>query len=180
MRRAKQFAASLTLCLVPLGAAAPMAATPAHASVVVDGTCDVTMTISSPLPITKTPAFIGLGYDGLGTCAGYPFVTQGMSFGGTGYANISCDVFETFGSSFTFVFAKTAGANTSASTGAGTLSSVNFVMPGVNTLTFDAVGTFAWSNASQQTACATGGIQSVTLTGVIVFQDPTIDGVPPS
>ncbi len=134
------------------------------------------MTISAGAPITKVPAFIPLSYTGPGTCEGYPFVTQTVFISGSGSANIGCDLFETTGSAFNFSFSNTGVASTQGSPGVGTLSSVSFVFPGVNDLTFDATGTFVWSNASQQIACATSGTSTVTLTGVIVFQDPNLSG----
>jgi uncharacterized oligopeptide transporter (OPT) family protein len=107
-------------------------------------------------------------------------VTQTVSIQGAGSANIGCGVFDTFGSSFDFFFSSSSPRQTTASPGAGTLSTLIFVFPGLNTLTFDAVGTFVWSNVGEQTACATGGTSTVTLTGVIVFQDPSLSGIPPA
>ncbi|HXA41288.1 MAG TPA: hypothetical protein VNV65_00085 [Candidatus Solibacter sp.] len=178
MSWARRRGAALALCSAAVGAVSPMAATPAHASLVIYGTCTATMTITAGAPITKVPAFIPLGYSGFGTCAGYPFVTQSMSLSGSGSANVGCDLFETTGSAFNFFFSQTGTTLTQASPGVGTLSSVSFVFPGVNDLTFDAVGTFAWSNASQQIACATSGTSTVTLTGVIMFQDPNLNEAP--
>ena len=178
LSRARRSGAALALCVATVGALTPAAATPAHASLVINGTCAVTMTISAGAPITKVPAFIPLGYSGAGTCAGYPYVTESMSLSGSGSANVGCDLLETTGSAFNFFFSQSGTALTQASPGVGTLSSVSFVFPGVNDLTFDAVGTFAWSNASQQIACATSGTSTVTLTGVIVFQDPNLNEAP--
>ncbi len=178
LSRSRRNGAGLALCLATVGALTPAAATPAQASLVINGTCTVTITISAGAPITKVPAFIPLSYSGAGTCAGYPYVTQGMTLSGSGSANVGCDLFETTGSAFNFFFNQSGTALTQASPGVGTLSSVSFAFPGVNDLTFDAVGTFAWSNVGQQIACATSGTSTVTLTGIIVFQDPNLNEAP--
>jgi len=141
------------------------------------GGCITTATVTFSGKVTTVPQGLEYGINGHGTCASDDTsapVPSSFSFVGAGGLTVDCGAVVGGSNTAGFLLGGSVGSADATSTTAGTAQSQVWVFVTNSTFAaeFEAVGIFIWSNANEQAACAGAGTSTMSLTGVVVWQDP--------
>ena len=165
------FMASTMAALAPLASIQP-----AHAFFFWDGTCTVTakLTFGSPIGATPINTTYNLGADSTG-CTSYPVPTIMAIADEVGFVDVSCDAIQSTGpGSGDFLFSAAPSDTTGFDLVSGPTNAQSWTFLDINTDRFAARASMAWADTGQITQCHTLGISTLTLVGVVTYEDPTL------